>query len=205
MRNTGVYSAMLTLAFAEVLWSIAYQWTDVTGGDNGLIGIWPSAWASSAAHFFWLTLALCVAGIAALRAILFSPFGYALRALRDNERRAEAIGIARIATQWAAFVVAGGFAALAGALYAFLKGSVFPDNLGIPLSIDGLVMVLLGGVDTVIGGVIGAAAFRTLSIWTMSHTDYSKLVIGSLIVALVMLFPRGLVGAFEAWRLGRRR
>ncbi len=66
-------------------------------------------------------------------------------------------------------------------------------------------MVLLGGVDTVIGGVIGAAAFRTLSIWTMSHTDYSKLVIGSLIVALVMLFPRGLVGAFEAWRLGRRR
>ena len=102
-----------------------------------------------------------------------------------------------------AFVIAGAFAALAGALYAFLKGSVFPDNLSISLSIDGLVMVLLGGVDTVSGGIVGAAIYRSLSIWVISHTDYSKLVLGALIILLVVLFPKGLVGAFEAWRSAR--
>jgi branched-chain amino acid transport system permease protein len=197
VRLSGVYFAMLTLAFAQIVWSVAFQWTEVTGGDNGLIGVWPSPWASSAAHFYWLTLALVAAGIALLRVILFSPFGYALRALRDSELRAEAIGLSRHNVQWIAFTLAGVFAALAGALYAFLKGSVFPDNLGIPLSIDGLAMVLLGGVGTVAGGIVGAAIYKTLSIWVISHTDYSKLVLGILIIALVSLFPQGVLGALS--------
>ncbi|HLJ70277.1 MAG TPA: ABC transporter permease, partial [Roseiarcus sp.] len=86
--------------------------------------------------------------------------------------------------------------------FAFLKGSVFPDTLGIPVSIDGLVMVLLGGVGTVSGGVIGALIYKTLSIFVVSQTDYSKLVLGLLIVALVALFPQGLLGAWQAWRSG---
>jgi branched-chain amino acid transport system permease protein len=200
VRLAGVYFAMLTLAFAQILWSVAFQWTEVTGGDNGLIGIWPSAWAASAAHFYWLTLALVVIGIALLRVILFSPFGYALRALRDNELRAEAIGLSRHRIQWMAFAIAGAFAALAGALHAFLKGSVFPDDLGIPLSIDALAMVLLGGAGTVSGGVIGAALYKSLSIWVVSETDYSKLVIGVLIIVLVSAFPQGVLGALAAWR-----
>jgi branched-chain amino acid transport system permease protein len=200
VRLSGVYFAMLTLAFAQIVWSVAFQWTEVTGGDNGLIGVWPSAWAASATHFYWLTLILVVVGIALLRVILFSPFGYALRALRDSELRADAIGLSRHRIQWIAFAIAGGFAGLAGALYAFLKGSVFPDNLGIPLSIDGLAMVLLGGVGTVSGGIVGAALYKTLSIWMISHTDYSKLVIGALIVVLVSLFPQGVLGALARWR-----
>jgi branched-chain amino acid transport system permease protein len=203
VRLSGVYFAMLTLAFAQILWSVAFQWTEVTGGDNGLVGVWPSAWAATAAHFYWLTLVIVAAGIALLRVILFSPFGYALRALRDCELRAEAIGISRHLIQWIAFAAAGAFAALAGALYAFLKGSVFPDNLAIPTSIDGLTMVLLGGVGTVSGGVIGAALYKSLSIWVISQTDYSKLVLGLLIIALVSLFPQGVLGAFAAWRIRR--
>ena len=203
VRLSGVYFAMLTLAFAQIAWSVAYQWTEVTGGDNGVIGVWPSAWAASPARFYWLTLALCAGGVALLRVITFSPFGYALRALRDSTLRAETIGFERRRVQWMAFVIAGAFAALAGALYAFLKGSVFPDNLSISLSIDGLVMVLLGGVGTVSGGVVGAAIYRSLSIWVISHTDYSKLVLGVFIVLLVVLFPKGLVGAFSAWRSSR--
>jgi branched-chain amino acid transport system permease protein len=200
VRLSGVYFAMLTLAFAQIVWSITFQWTDVTGGDNGLIGIWPSAWAASAAHFYWLTLALVTLGIAALRVILFSPFGYALRALRDSELRAEAVGLSRHRIQWLAFTAAGGFAALSGALHAFLKGSVFPDDLGIPLSIDALAMVLLGGAGTVSGGVVGAALYKTFSIWVISKTDYSKLVIGLLIIILVSAFPQGVLGAIAAWR-----
>ena len=203
VRLSGVYFAMLTLAFAQIAWSVAFQWTEVTGGDNGLVGVWPSAWVATAAHFYWLTLMIVAAGIALLRVILFSPFGYALRALRDSELRAEAIGISRHLIQWIAFAAAGAFAALAGALYAFLKGSVFPDNLAIPTSIDGLAMVLLGGVGTVSGGVIGAALYKSLSIWVISQTDYSKLVLGLLIVALVSLFPQGVLGAFAAWRIRR--
>ena len=203
VRLSGVYFAMLTLAFAQILWSVAFQWTEVTGGDNGLIGVWPSAWAAPAAHFYWLTLALVVAGIALLRVVLFSPFGYALRALRDSELRAEAIGLSRHYIQWIAFTVAGTFAALAGALYAFLKGSVFPDDLAIPLSIDGLAMVLLGGVGTVGGGVVGAALYKSLSIWIISHTDYSKLVLGLLIIGLVSVFPQGVLGAWSKLPLGR--
>jgi branched-chain amino acid transport system permease protein len=203
VRLSGVYFAMLTLAFAQIAWSIAYQWTDVTGGDNGIIGVWPSAWAASPARFYWLTLTLSACAIGLLRVITFSPFGYALRALRDSTLRAETIGIVRWRVQWVGFVIAGAFAALAGALYAFLKGSVFPDNISISLSIDGLVMVLLGGVGTVSGGGVGAAIYRSLSIWVISQTDYSKLVLGALIILLVVLFPKGLVGEFEAWRHAR--
>jgi len=200
VRLSGVHSAMLTLAFAQIAWSIAFQWTAVTGGDNGLIGVWPAVQVATPARFFWLCLFVSVVAAALLRVLLFSPFGFALRALRDNEARAETLGIVRQPMQWAAFALAGGFAGLAGALYAFLKGSVFPDYLGIPLSVDGLVMVLVGGVDTLGGGVVGAVVFRTLSIWTISHTDHSRLVIGVLIVALVTLFPRGLLGALARFR-----
>ena len=107
VRLSGVYFAMLTLAVAQIVWSVAFQWTEVTGGDNGLLGIWPSAWAATAPHFYWLTLALVAAGIALLRVILFSPFGYALRALRDNDLRAEAIGLSRHRIEWIAFTAAG--------------------------------------------------------------------------------------------------
>ena len=93
---------------------------------------------------------------------LFSPFGYALRAGRDSPLRAEAIGIDLRAYQWAAFVLAGTFAGLAGAVFAFSKGSISPSSISIAQSTDGLVMVLLGGVDTLVGPVVGAAIFTWL-------------------------------------------
>jgi branched-chain amino acid transport system permease protein len=197
---SGVYFAMLTLAFAQILWSIAFQWVSVTGGDNGILGVWPAAFAAAPARFYWLTLALVVAALCALRMIVFSPFGYALRAVRDSDLRAESIGIDRRRVQWRAFVIAGAGAGLAGALFAFLKGGVFPDTLGIPISIDGLVMVLAGGVETVAGPIVGALAYKLLSIWLISQIDWSKLALGLVIIALVVLFPRGLVGAFADWR-----
>jgi branched-chain amino acid transport system permease protein len=203
VRLSGVYAAMLTLAFAQILWSIAFQWEAVTGGDNGLLGVWPSPWAASAAHFYWLTLALVVLAVAGLRIIIFSPFGYALRAARDSDLRSEAIGIDRRRMQWRAFVIAGAGAGLAGALFAFLKGSVFPDTMGVSTSIDGLVMVLLGGVETVSGPIVGAVVYKLLSIWLVSHTDYSKLVLGLIIIGLVLLFPKGIAGSIRLPRARR--
>jgi branched-chain amino acid transport system permease protein len=200
VRLSGVYFAMLTLAFAQIVWSIAFQWVEVTGGDNGLLGVWPAHLVATPARFYWLTLAICAALVIALRVLVFSPFGYALRATRDSALRTEAIGIDGKRVQWAAFVIAGTMASVAGGLFAYLKGSVFPDSLGISLSVDGLVMVLLGGVETISGGIVGAIVYKALNIWLVSQTELSKLVLGGLIILLVVAFPRGIVGTAEALR-----
>jgi len=133
-----------------------------------------------------------------LRIIVFSPFGFALRATRDSPLRSEAIGINAKRIQWTAFVIAGTTAGVAGALFAYLKGSVFPDNMGIPLSVDALVMVLLGGVETVSGAVIGAIVYKALNIWLVSQTEWSKLVLGGFVVLIVVAFPKGIVGTLES-------
>ena len=143
---------------------------------------------------------MAVAVISILRIIVFSPFGYALRGTRDSLLRSESIGIDAKRIQWTAFVIAGTAAGIGGALFAYLKGSVFPDNIGIGLSVDALVMVLLGGVETVSGAVVGAIVFKALSIWLVSQTDWSKLILGGVIVLIVVAFPKGIVGMIETWR-----
>jgi branched-chain amino acid transport system permease protein len=197
VQLSGVYFAMLTLAFAQIVWSIAFQWVEVTGGDNGILGVWPERWAASPSHFYWLALGIAALAVASLRMLVFSPFGYALRAMRDSPLRSEAIGIDGKRIRWTAFVIAGSVAGVAGALFAYLKGSVFPDSLGIPLSVDALVMSLLGGVETVSGGVVGAIVYKALNIWLVSQTDLSKLLLGAFIVLIVLAFPKGIVGTLQ--------
>jgi branched-chain amino acid transport system permease protein len=203
VQLSGVYFAMLTLAFAQIVWSIAFQWVALTGGDNGILGVWPESWAASPARFYWLSLGVAALVVAALRIAVFSSFGFALRATRDSPLRGEAIGIDGKRIQWTAFVIAGTIAGVAGALFAYLKGSVFPDSLGISLSVDALVMVLLGGVETVSGAIVGAIVYKVLSIWLVSQTDLSKLVLGGFIILIVVIFPRGIVGVMET--IARRR
>src|SRR6185436_19951936 len=150
------------------------------------------------------TLGIAAIVVALLRIVTFSPCGFALRATRDSPLRSEAIGIDVKRIQWIAFVVAGTVAGISGALFAYLKGSVFPDNLGISLSVDALVMVLLGGVETVSGAVIGAIVYKALNIWLVSQTDLSKLVLGAVIVLIVVAFPKGIVGVLQTMRNRRR-
>ncbi len=202
VRLAGVYLAMLTLAFAQIVWSVAFQWDDFTGGSNGLIGIWPSERLGSRAAWYWLTLALAAAGVWALRRMLFSPFGYAMRAARDAPLRAEATGIDVARVQWVAFMVAGLFCGLAGALFAFAKGSISPEAISVGRSIDGLVMVLLGGVQTLAGPVVGASVFVWLQDWVMRATEYWRALLGALVLLLVIAFPQGIVGGLLA--LGAR-
>ncbi|WP_158045360.1 ABC transporter permease [Skermanella pratensis] len=203
VRLSGVYLAMLTLAFAQIVWSVAFQWSAVTGGDNGILGVWPASWASPRWVFYYLSLALCAGGILMMRRIIFSPFGFALRAGRDSPLRADAVGIDVRRHQWLAFAVAGAFAGLAGGLYAYSKGSVFPTLLAIPRSVDALVMVLLGGVQTLSGPLAGAAVFHALSTEMVRHTDYWRLMLGLAIILLVLLFPQGVVGTLSRLAAGR--
>ncbi|WP_193369502.1 ABC transporter permease [Pelagibius marinus] len=194
VRLSGVYFAMLTLAFAQVAWSVVFQWSDVTNGDDGLLGIWPAAWASGTATYYYVAFVVAAAGIFLIRRVVFAPFGYGLRATRDSSLRAAAIGIDIKRQQLAAFVFAGVMAGLAGGLFAFSKGSVFPDEMSIPRSFDALLMVLLGGIESLSGPVVGAAAFTWLHDELITF-EYWRLLLGVVIVALVLLFPQGLGGA----------
>ena len=193
VRLSGVYFAMLTLAFAQVLWSIVFQWGEVTGGDDGILGVWPSVWASDTQVYYYLVLVLGVGGILVLRHVLHAPFGYAMRAARDSELRAEAIGMDVKFIQWMGVAFSGGLAGLAGGLYVFAKGSVFPTEMEIARSFDALIMVLLGGVKTLSGPLVGAGAFTLLQDW-LSRFEYWRLALGAMIVLLVILFPQGIAG-----------
>ena len=196
VRLSGVYLAMLTLAFAQIVWSIVFQWQEFTGGSNGVLGIWPSVPFDRLSAFFLLTLVLVVAGVLLLRRMLFAPFGYAMRAGRDSPLRAEAIGIDVKRVHWLAFAIAGTVCGVAGGIFAFAKGSISPETISIGRSIDGLVMVLLGGVQTLSGPIVGASVFAVLQDLVMQQTEYWHALLGGIILVLVLAFPAGLAGGF---------
>ena len=204
VRLSGVYLAMLTLAFAQIVWAGVYQWDDFTGGSNGMTGVWPSAWLAEKNAYYFLTLALVLASLWALRRVLFSPFGYAMRAGRDSPLRADAIGLNVKSNQWVAFVVAGAFAAVAGALFAFSKGSISPESLSVSRSVDGLVMVLLGGIQPLTGPVVGAVSYTCLHDVMARSTDYWRALLGAVILVLVLLFPQGIAGFAQQMLQWRR-
>ncbi len=204
VRLSGVYLAMLTLAFAQIVWALAFQSSDITGGDNGMLGVWPDAWASDPRVFYWLSLALCGGGALLLRRVLYAPFGYALRATRDSPLRAEAIGIDAGRVRLVAFAIAGVAAGLAGGIAAYSKGSVFPSTISIAHSVDALLMVLLGGLQTLAGPIVGAVAYTGLFDALLLATDLWRFVLGACIVLAVLLFPQGIAGAARRlWLRGR--
>ena len=196
VRLSGVYMAMLTLSFAQITWSVAMQWDAVTGGSNGIVGVWPAPGLTDRPAYYLFTLALAATALTLLAWIAQTPFGYALRGARDSPLRAAALGIDPRRMQWLAFAWAGAFAGLAGGLYAFSKGSISPETLAIPRSVDGLVMVLLGGVNALAGPLLGAGAFTWLQDTLPRVTEYWRAVLGAIILVLVLAFPAGIGGAF---------
>lgn len=213
VRLSGIYLAMLTLAFGQIVWSIVYQWDDFTGGSNGIVGIWPDHWLEGKAYYYF-ALAVVLVSAVVLRRILFSSFGYAMRASRDSTLRADALGINVKRVQWVGFVIAGMFAGLAGVLFVFSKGSASPEIISVIKSVDGLVMVLLGGVQTLLGPAVGAAVFKVLQDYFMGITAYWHALFGGVILLLVLAFPQGIAGyckelfdspdGFFARRFGKR-
>ena len=203
MRLTGVYFAMLTLAFAQLIWSLVFQWDEFTGGDDGLVDIWPAAWLNSNTAYYYFTLIIGVGGIILLRHVAHAPFGYALRASRDSSRRAEATGIDTKKVQWAAFAFAGAMAGISGALFVFSKGSVFPTELEIAKSFDALIVIFLGGVKTLAGAVVGGASLEVAKDY-LTRFEFWRLSLGILIIIVVIIAPDGIVGTLHkvADRLG---
>ena len=198
VRLSGVYLAMLTLAVAQILWATAFQWDDVTGGSNGLTGLWPAAWLSSGPGYYYLTLALCALGVWWLRRLAFAPLGCAARRARLGPAR-------RSAGHGHAPRAMGGLRGrLAGRRHGrfavrLFQGSIAPDAMAVGRSVDGLVMVLLGGLQSLAGPLAGAAAYTWLQDAAARSTEYWHALLGLAILALVMAFPDGLAGAAARW------
>ncbi len=206
-RISGIHLAMLTLAFAQIAWSVALQWDSVTGGSNGITGVWPPGTLADPAHYYLLVLGIVAVASVALALVSFTPFGYALRAARDSPLRAAASGIDLSARRRKAIAISGAFAALAGGLFAFSKGGVTPEALSIPRSVDALVMMLLGGQNALFGPLLGATAFTWLQDTLARSTEYWRAWMGLGIVLIVSLFPQGIAGLERFgrwWRLGSK-
>jgi branched-chain amino acid transport system permease protein len=197
VRLTHTYFAMLSLAFAQIVFTVIFKWKGLTGGDDGLLDVWPPPFLKSPAAYYYFTLAVVAVALLALHAIVESPFGYALRAVRENPRRARFIGINVRRHQLLAFGISGAFSGLAGALFAFYNGSVFPDFAYFTKSFEPLVVALLGGVQSFFGPLVGAFAFKVLE-WLISRQwpVYWPLFLGAAVVVVVVALPQGFVGLF---------
>ncbi|MCW5729337.1 MAG: branched-chain amino acid ABC transporter permease [Alphaproteobacteria bacterium] len=213
VRLTKIYFAMLTLAFAQIVWAICFKWNDVTGGEQGMPNVpYPDmSWMAAIPglgglrlgdQFYLLVLVLVALAVAALRRIVSSPFGRMLTVIRENPERAEFIGINVRRYQLAAFAVAGFFAGLAGALFGIFNRGVFPDFAYWTKSAEVLIMTILGGMGHFWGPAVGAMVLTLLNQQITSYTEYWPLILGSILVVLLFAFPGGIVGALVS--AGRR-
>jgi branched-chain amino acid transport system permease protein len=208
-RSRGVYFLLITMALGQVSWGLAYRWTSMTGGDNGLPGVPRPAlalwWPLSDVHGYYLfTLLVGGAALAIMARIAVSPFGYALRGIRESESRMRTLGYPVWGLTYAAFVISALFAGLAGALYVFYNGFVSPADLHVSVSAQTVLMVILGGAGTVGGPIAGATAIVLLQNFLSSLTRRWMGVLGIVFILVVLYAPDGLTGLSRVWQRRRR-
>ena len=204
VRLTGIYFAILTLAFGELLFSLVFSWYGFTGGDNGIQGLLPPPVFRDATVYYYFTLAIVVVALLLLWRIVQSPFGYTLRAMRDNQQRTRFLGIDVRKYMLVNFVIAGAFAGMAGALWGPFTRSVGPLLLGWQESGIAVFMTLIGGSSFFIGPMVGSIVYTFLEAYVTGFTQYWPLIIGLVILAIVLFAPGGLLGILGAWMKRRR-
>jgi branched-chain amino acid transport system permease protein len=211
IRRRGIYFAMVTLAFAQMVFYVVNEWRDVTGGENGLQGVprlFPGLAVSRSADFYYAALPLVLLGYLFVWRIVRSPFGHVLVAIRDNEARAQALGYDVSRYKLVAFVLSAGLAGLAGGLFGIGHGLASLDLLHWTTSGTAVVMAVLGGIGTLWGSLVGAAVVLLLRDWlTGSFAEASGVVTGAILIAIVLGFRRGVWPALVAVpaRLAARR
>jgi branched-chain amino acid transport system permease protein len=214
VRYTRIYFGILTMALSQVLWSLAFKFFWVTGGTDGLRVPTPSLLGMAipgrtdkieflANRYYYYVLAIFVAAVALMWVIVHSPFGKALQAIRDNETRAEFVGVQVRRYRWVAFVVSGAYTGLAGALWVPLNGLTTPEILYWGFSGKIVFFTVLGGFQTFYGPIVGAVAYNYLETYAVGHTVYWQLVLGVTLVVLVLGLPSGIIGTLG--RLWARR
>ena len=209
VRHTRIFFAILALALSQVLWTLAYKFFWVTGGTDGirvpfakmtlLAGTVNFTGAGAYERFvnsyYYYVLVLFVICTALMWVIVHSPFGKALQAIRDNETRAQFVGVQVKHYRWFAFLISGTFTGLAGILWVPLNGLVTPDVLYWPFSGEIVFMAVLGGFRNFSGPIVGAVVFNFLKAYAVASTQYWQFLLGFVLVVLVLVLPTGIVGA----------
>ncbi len=196
-RVVAMSFAILTLAFGELLFTIASKWYTFTGGDDGIQSVFPPAIIASSALFYYFTLFIVASASLAIWRILHSPFGYTLQCIRDNRQRSESIGINVRRYQWVAFIISGVFAGLAGSIFVTLNWTVAPTDIGWVKGGEPIVMTIVGGQYVFGGPIIGAAIFTFLQFFVGQITLYWALVIGIVLALVVRFLPGGIGGYIQ--------
>ena len=216
VRYTRIYFSILTMALSQVLWSLAFKFFWVTGGTDGLRVPTPSLLGAAipgrtdkieflAHRYYYYVLVIFVACVVLMWVIVHSPFGKALQAIRDNETRAEFVGVQVWRYRWVAFLVSGLYTGLAGALWVPLNGLTTPDILVWTFSGEIVFFTVLGGFQTFTGPIIGAVVFNYLKTFAVGYTVYWQLLLGVVLVVLVLALPGGIVGTVNRLALRLRR
>ncbi|MGH2472990.1 MAG: branched-chain amino acid ABC transporter permease [Candidatus Limnocylindria bacterium] len=210
VRSDGIFFLMLTLALAQIVFAIAFQWTSVTGGSNGLAGVNRPSIAgldfNSPDRMYVLVAVAFLAVTALIWSVTRSPYGRALRGVRENERRMRALGYDTTRLRLSVFVLAGGIAGIAGAFHAYSQRFVSPGDVGIGTSVQGFVMVLIGGAGTLLGPALGAGVVLYIQRILSSAIPVAETVLGLVFIAFVLLARQGIVGLGRtAWARVRAR
>ncbi len=207
IRATGTYFLMITLALGQCVWGLAYRWNSVTGGDNGLTmrGGRPQFGIdlSNEVNFFYLSFGFFAATLLALYVLVRSPFGKSLLGIRERELRMRILGYNVWLHKYIAFIIAGAFGGLSGVLWAHANGIITPETVVITTSVDALLMTVLGGAGTLIGGAIGAGIVFGLREYLSTLVPWWQYVLGAVYVLTILYLPTGLMGIPERVRLWR--
>jgi len=201
IRASGVYFLMITLALGMCVWGLAYRWNSLTGGDNGInmrgrpkLG---ELAFSNDLVFFYVVLGFFLASFFALHLLVSSPFGKSLVGIRERELRMRILGYNTWLHKYIAFVVAGAFGGLAGVLWAHLNGIVSPSDVLLPASVDALLMVVLGGSGTLVGGLVGATVVVFLREYLATLVPWWQYVLGTVYVLTILYLPGGIMALFK--------
>lgn len=205
VRLTEIYFSILTLAFAQLVWAVAFKWVSVTGGDTGFIGVAVPELLNQPGRFFYFALAVVAVCLGLLRIITRSAFGTILVAIRENRNRAAFIGVEVRYVQLLAFTLAGTFAGVAGALFTLFNHSVFVETAWWTSSAEVMIMTILGGIGSFIGPTVGAAVLILLDRLITEFTVYWPTVLGIILLCVLFFFPDGLTGVLTKRLEGRNK
>lgn len=197
MRASGVYFLMITLALGQCVWGLAYRWNSLTGGDNGINLPRRPAFGiqlSDDVTYFYVVFGFFVLSQALLYMLVGSPFGRSLVGIREREIRMRILGYNTWLHKYLAFVIAGGFGGLAGVLWAHANGQVSPEDVVLTMSVDALLMVVLGGAGTLVGGAIGAGIVVFMREYLSTLVPWWQYALGGVYVLTILFLPEGLLG-----------
>jgi branched-chain amino acid transport system permease protein len=201
VRTRGVYFILITIALGYVFWGVAYRWSAFTGGDNGITDVPLPAvgdWAvESLQQYYYLALAVIAVCVAGYVLLVASPFGLVLRGIKGSESRMRSLGYAPGWHLYAAFVISGTLAGIAGVLYVHYNRFVNPVSASFPISVEAVLMAILGGTGTILGPFLGSVLILSLRNWVSSFMEHYNTVLGAVFIATVLWAPHGILGLLQ--------